>query len=110
MEQLNIAGRTYGNLTALSYHDHKNKHPRWLFKCACGSILPIQKDQVVRGVTEQCTACGHLVTAAKRKTHVPGAVSYLSVTSWAVSFGPLSAVFYPVMLGLRWTGIAIRIL
>jgi hypothetical protein len=69
MEQLNIAGLTYGSLTALSYHDHKNNHPRWLFRCACGSILPIQKDQVVRGITEQCTACGHLVTAAKRTTH-----------------------------------------
>lgn len=56
-------------MLALSYHDHKNNHPRWLFQCACGLTLAIQKDQVVRGITEQCTACGHRVTAAKRTTH-----------------------------------------
>lgn len=56
-----IAGQTFGELTAIKRVKHVDENGRithkWLFRCSCGREFEASKQNVIRGMTK---SCGHI--------------------------------------------------
>ncbi len=54
-----LAGQTFGRLTAIAYSHTHNRHAWWIFSCSCGKTKVIDGYSVVSGNTRSC-GCLHV--------------------------------------------------
>ncbi|MCM1497325.1 MAG: hypothetical protein NC124_02550 [Clostridium sp.] len=54
MKIVDITGRKYGKLTAISFHHKEKGGEYWLFKCDCGKECVIRKNSVTGGYSTSC--------------------------------------------------------
>lgn len=52
--KIDISGKTYNLLTAISFSHIKNGHTYWLFKCQCGNLSVKDISRVKESVTKSC--------------------------------------------------------
>ena len=82
LNEKNIAGQRFGNLTAIQRDFSKeNKRLCWFFQCDCGNVKSIGKNNVVNGNT---TSCGCYVReSAKRQMTIHGLVYHELYETWS---------------------------
>lgn len=83
MRPVNIAGKTYGRLKAVSRTGSKNGKSEWLFECVCGEKRELIASRVISGGTK---SCGCLKSESSRATSIKnikhGETGALTYNSW----------------------------
>lgn len=60
--RINLAGKVFGKLTVLSFHNYnKHRQSMWLCECACGSITIINGNNITTGNSLHCKYCKTIV-------------------------------------------------
>lgn len=66
---IDISGKKFGRLTAISFAYRKGKDYYWLFKCDCGKDKIIRKNSVISGRVVSCGCYHNEMTGLINKKH-----------------------------------------
>jgi hypothetical protein len=64
-----LLGKTYGNLTVISFDQVKNQKGFWLCRCACGNITSVPRGDLSTGHTLSCGCLNRMISALTKLTH-----------------------------------------
>lgn len=81
MRKLDIAGKTFGMLTAIKEQSGLKNHS-WEFSCTCGVVKIIQKGNVISGHTKSC-GCLRKRKSKEHPLYKYGAKTSKEYESWA---------------------------
>ena len=57
---IDITGQKFGRWTVLEFHSvAKGGAKRWLCRCECGTVKPVQASSLKRGESRSCKKCAH---------------------------------------------------
>lgn len=65
---IDLTGKRFGKLTAISKADSRNKHTYWLCECDCGKRKEIQTTNLTSGATTSCGQCNKKSGFIKQET------------------------------------------
>jgi hypothetical protein len=56
---VDLTGKLFGNLTALSRVGYASRNPTWLCRCTCGQEVVVRGDRLRGGLRKSCARHGH---------------------------------------------------